>query len=111
MAQVIWSDPAIQEFERIVDVIALENPIAARRWAVRISRSVDKLETFPELGHPNRALVGQTFRELLVPPCRVIYGYDGGRVHILHVIRYEQYLDLHTILGMVTEDDEPYPHP
>jgi toxin ParE1/3/4 len=111
MAQVIWSDPAIQEFERIVDVIALENPIAARKWAVRLSRNVDKLESFPDLGRPIAELVGQPFRELLVAPCRVIYGHDGGKVHILHLIRYEQYLDIHTLLGTVTEDDEPYPQP
>jgi toxin ParE1/3/4 len=109
VAQVIWSEPAIHEFERIVDVIAMENPIAAQRWAVRLSRNVDKLEYFPELGRPLAELPGQSVRELLVAPCRVIYGHDGGRVHILHLIRYEQYLDMHTLLGMVTEDDEPYP--
>lgn len=36
---------------------------------------------------------------------------EKEEVRILHLRRFEQYFDSELILGMVTEDDEPYPQP
>lgn len=36
---------------------------------------------------------------------------EKEEVRILHLRRFEQYFDAELILGMVTEDDEPYPQP
>lgn len=112
MAKVIWMDPALHDFHRILESIENENPIAASKWAIRVTRSVDRLQLFPEMGRQVPEFQDDLCRELIVAPCRIMHKVnEKEEVRILHLRRFEQYFDSELILGMVTEDDEPYPQP
>ena len=92
MAQVIWTEPALSDLDAIADYIALDNPAAARQLVQRIFRHVDQLEDYPESGPKPSELRGRRYRQLVEPPCRIFYRYDGKHAFILHVMRSEQRL-------------------
>lgn len=94
MAEIVWSDPALADLDAIGDYIALENLNAAQQLVRRIFEHVDQLETHPDSGSKPQELRGWRYRQIVEPPCRVIYRHDKdqGRVLILHVMRSEQKL-------------------
>jgi toxin ParE1/3/4 len=92
MAAIIWTEPALSDLDAIVDYIALDNPEAARRLVQRVFEHVEQPTTHPKSGSAPRELRGSRYRQIVEPPCRVFYRYDGERVFILHVIRGERLL-------------------
>ncbi len=53
---------------------------------------VDQLQDHPESGSIPPELKKSRYRQLVEPPCRVFYRYDGRHVYILHVMRSERLL-------------------
>lgn len=92
MAEVIWSRPALSDLDAIADFIALENPIAAAELVQRVFGHVEQLATHPEGGSRPQELQRSRYRQIVEPPCRVFYRYDGRNVYILHVMRCERLL-------------------
>jgi toxin ParE1/3/4 len=92
MAKIIWTEPAVSDLDAIADYIALDDLAAARRLVRRVFAHVEQLATHPESGSVPRELRGSRDRQVVEPPCRVFYRYDGERVFILHVIRGEMQL-------------------
>lgn len=92
MAELIWTEPALSDLDAIADYIALDKPDAARRLVQRIFRHVEQLEDFPESGSRPQELPRSPYRQIVEPPCRVFYRYDGKRVWILYVMRAERLL-------------------
>ena len=92
MAQVIWVEPALQDLDEIADHIALDNPAAARELVRRVFQHVDKVERFPRMGSRLPELPRSRYRQVVEPPCRVIYRFDGRRVYVLHIVRGERLL-------------------
>lgn len=92
MAEIIWTDPALTDLDAIADYIALENPQAASEVVGRVFEHVEHLEAHPESGSRPPELKRSRYRQIIEAPCRVIYRYDGEKVFILHVIRFEQLL-------------------
>lgn len=92
MAEVIWTEPALSDLDAIADYIALDKPDAAAALVQRIFAHVGQLEAFPEIGSRPRELKRSRYRQIIEPPCRVFYRYDGERVYVLHVMRSEQRL-------------------
>jgi toxin ParE1/3/4 len=92
MAQVIWTEPAVTDLDAIADYIALDNPGAANRLVQKVFEHIDQLERHPKSGSVPRELRGSRYRQIVDPPCRVYYRFDGKRVWILHVMRSEQLL-------------------
>ena len=92
MAQVIWTDPALDQLEEIAEYIALDKPDAASNLVQAIFSSVDRLELFPQSGHEPPELPDSIYRELYVGPCRVFYRNEDDVVLILHVMREERQL-------------------
>lgn len=94
MAEIIWSDPALSDLDAIADYIALENLNAAQQLVRRIFQHVDQLEVHPDSGSKPQELRGWRYRQIVEPPCRIIYRHEKepGRVFILHVMRSEQKL-------------------
>ncbi len=93
MAEVIWTEPALSDLEAIADYIALDNPAAARALVQRVLEHVDQLTAHPLSGSKLPEFEGWRYRQIIEPPCRVIYRHEKGRVHILHVVRGERLLD------------------
>ena len=92
MAEVIWAEPALSDLDAIADYIALDNPDAARRLVRRVFEHVGQLQSDPEIGSKPQELKGWRYRQIVEPPCRVFYRYDGRRVYILYVMRSERLL-------------------
>ncbi len=92
MAALIWTEPALQDLDAIADYIALDDPQAARGLVQRVFRHVEQLVLHPESGSRPPELRQSRYRQIIEPPCRVLYRYDGERVFILHVMRGEMRL-------------------
>lgn len=92
MAEIVWSDPALADLDAIADYIALENPAAASVLVQRIFSHVGQLADHPESGSFPQELGKSRYRQLVEPPCRIFYRYDGHKVFVLHVMRAERLL-------------------
>jgi toxin ParE1/3/4 len=94
MAQVIWTDPALEDLNRIAEHISFRNPEAASRLVANVFRHVLQLNAHPKSGPviPEFRKTTALYRHLVEPPCRIIYRVSGKRVWILHVMRGEMQL-------------------
>ena len=93
MAQIIWTEPALADLDAIADYIALDNPQAARDMVQRVLKHVEQLEVHPLSGPKLPEFKGWRYRQIIEPPCRVIYRYERGLIHIVHAVRGERLLD------------------
>lgn len=62
MAELIWTEPALQDLDAIADYIALDNPLAARRLVQRVFEHVARLEA--EMFFWSRRFEGLSVRTL-----------------------------------------------
>ena len=92
MAEVIWTEPALQELDAIAEYIALDNPAAASDFVKAVFDKTERLESFPRSGRIPPELPDSVYRELVVPPCRIFYREDEQRVLVLFVMREERQL-------------------
>ncbi len=101
MARIIWTQRAITDLNEIAEYIAFDNPAAARKMASRVSSHVDQLEFHPFSGPVMPEKPRYDIRQIVEPPCRVFYRYDGETVLVLHVLRLERMLRISRL-----EDDD-----
>jgi plasmid stabilization system protein ParE len=92
MAEIVWTEPALGDLDAIADYIALDNPRAAARLVQRVFVHVGQLSLHPRSGSKVPELKGWRYRQIVEPPCRVLYRVERGRVLILHVVRSERLL-------------------
>ena len=93
MARVVWTEPAIADLEAIADYIAVENPVSASGVVQRVYGHVGQLVDFPESGsRPSELGTSTRYRQIVEPPCRVFYRWDGETVWVLYVMRSERIL-------------------
>lgn len=97
MAEVIWTEPALNDLDGIADYIALDDPDAARGLVQRIFDHVDQLATHPDSGSKPPELKGWSYRQIVEPPCRVFYRRENENVYILYVMRGERRLRSDTL--------------
>lgn len=94
MAEVVWTEPALQDLDAIADYIALDKPEAARALVRKVLEKVERLGRFPGMGSIPPELPGLPYRQLVFPPCRVFYRPEPGRVLIVYVCREERQIRL-----------------
>ncbi|MGS2742088.1 type II toxin-antitoxin system RelE/ParE family toxin [Halomonas sp. LS-001] len=99
MAEVTWTEPALQELDAIAEYIALDNPDAASRLVEEVFNNIGRLEDFPQSGRVPPELPNSVYREVVVPPCRIFYRNDRRRVLILYVMRDERQLRAYMLEG------------
>lgn len=92
MAEIAWSEPALSDLDAIADYIALEDPVAASQLVQRVFGHVEQLASHPRSGSYPQELGRSRYRQIVEPPCRVFYRYDGHKVYILYVMRSERLL-------------------
>lgn len=92
MAEIIWTEPALNDLDAIADYIALDNPEAARRLVQKVFHHVGQLAAHPKSGSKPQELKGWRYRQIVEPPCRIFYRHDEARVYILYVMRGERLL-------------------
>ncbi len=92
MAQISWTEPALEDLDEIAEYIALSNLPAAQNLVQTIFEKVLRLEQFPESGRVPPELENLNYREVIVSPCRIFYRLEGDVVYMLHVMRQERHL-------------------
>ncbi|MBA2237756.1 MAG: type II toxin-antitoxin system RelE/ParE family toxin [Lysobacter sp.] len=99
MAEIVWSEPALADLEAVAEYIALENRAAASDLVGRVLEHVGQLAEHPESGSRVPELGESRYRQLIEPPCRVFYRYDGQKVFVLYVMRTERLLRKSRLVG------------
>ena len=79
MKLLVIAEPAARDLERIVDYIALDNPVAAEGVYWEIVRAAEKLPEFPALGRPGRH---PETRELSIADFPYLIVYEVGLEHV-----------------------------
>lgn len=92
MAEIVWTDAALDQLEEVAEYIALDKPEAASGLMKNVFSTVDRLEEFPDSGHVPPEMPNSVYRELYVRPCRIFCRCDADVVFILHVMREERQL-------------------
>ncbi|NRD73025.1 type II toxin-antitoxin system RelE/ParE family toxin [Shewanella sp. VB17] len=90
MAEIIWTNPALEDINDVAEYIALSNLQLAKNLVAKIFNKVERLEAFPESGKKPIELTNLNYREIVVNPCRIFYKIDNDKVFILHVMRQER---------------------
>ena len=81
-----WAKSALADLQDIVRYIALDDPAAAFRYGGRIIAKIESVATFPRSGKIVREFGEDTIRELVLPPCRIIYELNDS-LQLLTVLR------------------------
>jgi plasmid stabilization system protein ParE len=92
MVEIVWTEAALNDLDAIADYIALDKPVAAREFVQRVFTHVEQLATHPNSGSKPVELPGSRYRQIVEPPCRVVYRYDSGVIYIVYVMRGESQL-------------------
>lgn len=87
--QVFWTQTAQHDFRKIIEYIAVDSEIQARKLYLAIIQKADQLRQLPlqgrivpELGYHSIFM----YRELISPPWRIIYKTEENKVWVLAVI-------------------------
>lgn len=92
MAQIKWTEPALEDLNEIAEYIALDKPSAAKKLVNNVFDSVRCLKEFPLSGKVPEEIEDSRYREIVVGPCRIFYRLEGDLVFILYVMRGERAL-------------------
>ena len=92
MAEIVWTEPALNDLDASADYIALDNPAAAKQLIQKIFDHVGQLVQYPENGSIPQELRNRRYRQIIEPPCRIFYRFDGERVFVVYVMRSERQL-------------------
>ena len=92
MAEIIWTNPALEDLNDIAEYIALSNIDAAKKLTHKVFDKISRLEDHPESGKRPLELSNLNYREVNVNPCRIFYKVESDNVYILHVMRQERAL-------------------
>lgn len=90
MAEIIWTEPAVNDLNQIAEYIALSNPVAAAELVQGILSKIERLEQFPKSGKISPEISELNYREVVAPPCRIFYRFDKESVYIMHMCREER---------------------
>lgn len=90
MAEIVWTEAALQNLDDVVEFIALSNPMAAQNLVKNVLSKIERLSTHPESGRVPSEIAEFNYREVVVNPLRIFYSYREDKVFILFVMRQEQ---------------------
>jgi plasmid stabilization system protein ParE len=90
--KLLWSAPALDDLDEIAAWIAADSPAAAAKVVQRALAAVERLKKHPASGRRVLELEATRYREVVCPPCRIIYRHEGPTVVIVHVVRSERLL-------------------
>jgi len=91
--QVVWTSVAEDDLKGIIEYISIDNPHNALKILQEIKKKASSLYTFPERGRVVPELQDQgisQYRELIVPPWRLIYRNEERKIYVLSLIDSRQ---------------------
>jgi len=86
---IVWTYVAENDLKEIIEYISLDSPHNALKILKRIKQKAANLYTLPERGRIVPELQDQgilQYRELIIPPWRLIYRIAEKKVYVLSVI-------------------------
>ena len=92
MAEIIGTEPALNDLEEIAEYIALDKLSAAQLLVQKVFDRVDLLSQSPNSGRKIPELSRSKYKEVIVGPCRIFYRFTNGSIYVLHVMRAEREL-------------------
>jgi len=90
---IIWAGVAENDLKEIIEYIATDSPTHALITLKKIKQKASSLYTLPERGRIVPELQDQgilLYRELIVPPWRIIYRISEMKVYVLSVLDARQ---------------------
>jgi len=87
--KVLWAETAEEDLKSIIEYIYADSPSAARDILRKIRIKASNLCSFPQRGRVVPELKDHgilQYRELIIPPWRVIYRISEEQVYVLSVI-------------------------
>lgn len=87
--KVFWSETAEEDLKAIIEHIYDDNPQAARDSFKKIKTKASALHSFPQRGRIVPELKEHgilQYRELIIPPWRVMYRVSEQQIYVLSVI-------------------------
>jgi len=87
--KVIWTNVAENDLRKIINFISIDNPQNALKVLKRIRQKASNLYTLSDRGRIVPELQEQGilhYRELIIPPWRLMYRIDERKVYVLSVI-------------------------
>jgi len=87
--KIVWANVAEYDLKDIIEYISLDSPQNALRILKKIKQKASELYTFPERGRIVPELQDQgilQYREIVIPPWRLIYRITEGKVFVLSLI-------------------------
>lgn len=90
MAEVVWTIPALNDLEGILEYIELDDVLAARRLAKKVFAKAEQLGRFPDSGLKPKELAGTPYRRNVVGPVLIYHRKEVEFVYIVHVRRGER---------------------
>lgn len=94
--EVIWSNRASKDLEHIIKYIANDSPFNALQILKKIREKAASLYILPERGRIIPELQAQNirqYRELIIPPWRVVYRISEKSVYVLSVLDSRQNIE------------------
>ena len=91
--KIFWTNVAENDLKEIVEYISLDSPYNAFKILKKIKQKASDLYTLPEKCRIVTALKEQgilQYRELIIPPWRLIYRIAGRKIYVLSVIDSRQ---------------------
>ena len=105
--EVIWAGIAENDLREIIEYIATDSPTDALKILREIKQKVSTLYTLPERGRIVPELQDQailTYRELIVPPWRIIYRISEKKIYVLSVLDARQNVEDILLRRMIYHD-------
>ncbi|MDH4266561.1 MAG: type II toxin-antitoxin system RelE/ParE family toxin [Deltaproteobacteria bacterium] len=105
--EVIWAGIAENDLREIIEYIATDSPTDALKILREIKQKVSTLYALPERGRIVPELQDQailTYRELIVPPWRIIYRISEKKIYVLSVLDARQNVEDILLRRMIYHD-------
>lgn len=91
--QVVWTGVATNDLKKTIEYISATSPDNAGKVLEKVMESASSLYTLPERGRILPELQTQgifQYRELLIPPWRLIYRIAESKVYVLSLVDSRQ---------------------
>jgi len=86
---ILWAGVAENDLKEIIEYFATDSPANALKTLKKIKQKASSLYTLPERGRIVPELKDQgisLYRELIVPPWRIIYRISEMKIYVLSVL-------------------------
>lgn len=103
MAEIIWTETALNDINSIAEYISADSDFYAKQFVQKIFLAASKLEKFPEIGKIVPELSAYNYREILFKRYRIIYRIHLDLIYIVSVHHSSRLLESNEIFTDLLE--------